>query len=254
MAWIYQADVYCDTCGPLLCKSIVEAALRGPLDGTNKRAANGNPIRGPRLAPTVSVGEPDGETVTVMLEWPSPTDSGTFPVPGELDEDHEATDSPQHCASGDSCENAEDGHGAPIGTALTEDGRKWLVDHFTALRGSHDKRKLALAKSWHDRFNDDTGGNLPCYHCGRERVEVIVTQSRDAITEDGKYVAYGTPGSEPQCMVVTPCQSCAETDQTVDGSSWEDCDDHNSYTILSGEASDVVLRLTEDGYDAHEGD
>lgn len=113
-------------------------------------------------------------------------------------------------------------------------------------RRSHS---VAVNKHWHERFSDSCP-DLPCYHCGRAKILVRVRQSGDAIMPDGRCVAYGTPGSEPQCVVTTPCETCAETDQTIEGSSWEDVGNGESYTILSGEESDVVQRLLDDGYDA----
>ncbi len=91
MAAIYQADIFCDSCG---------ADIRA------------------RLAPTLVGSEIDETTY----------DSDDYP---KFAADDEESDSPQHCGSGETCLEAEelsDGSkvGCLIGTNLTDDGVEYV--------------------------------------------------------------------------------------------------------------------------------
>ena len=86
-----------------------------------------------------------------------------------------------------------------------------------------------------------------------EPMRVYVEQAQDAVTEEGNTVRYGTPGSEPQAFVFA-CSRCANQDEYVDGSSWEEVDPSHptprgAWTILYGEDVDVAARLRGQGYD-----
>jgi hypothetical protein len=255
MAWIYQADLFCDLCGPAIVKDLITRALKG--EPTGRTGAQGNPLYG------IKGGEPghwfNVEAVggscglRLTLEWRDHDyDSDDMPKPAGTDDDHEATDTPQHCANGDTCEGRicldnGDHVGAPIGSALTSDGVAYLRETFQATRGKPSSdRAVALHKHWSDRFD---GYDLPCYHCGRDQVAVTVQQSGDAITPEGEYVAHGTPGAEGQCVVSTPCESCADRDRTCEGSSWESVGNGECYVVLHGEAETVAERLKDAGYD-----
>ncbi len=99
MAAIYAADIYCNSCGNDIRKSITDSGL----------------------APD----DPDNESTYDSDEYPK--------FVGSLDE----TDSPQHCGSGEDCLEAEtlsDGSkvGRLIGTNLTEAGVEYTREQIAS--------------------------------------------------------------------------------------------------------------------------
>jgi len=95
MAYIYQADIYCDACGKRICENLTASKMQPE--------------------------NPDDE---------HSYDSGDYPKHANDDDE---TDSPQHCACGPECLRAEElpsGEkiGALIGTRLTEYGLQYLKE------------------------------------------------------------------------------------------------------------------------------
>ncbi len=114
MAYIYDADIYCDDCG---------GAIRRRLRSSGKAPAN---------------------PADVMSY-----DSDRYPKWGPNDDE---TDSPQHCGNGPNCLNAEtlpSGRkiGCLIGTSLTSDGVEYVKEAMAA--GGLDQE---VADFWRERF------------------------------------------------------------------------------------------------------
>lgn len=97
MAYIFQADIYCDDCGHALCRKFDTAGER-PADVEDEHSY----------------------------------DSDEYPKRVGDDDDHGESDTQTHCASGPTCVNAfwvgAFKVGELLGTNLTQDGIQYVVD------------------------------------------------------------------------------------------------------------------------------
>jgi hypothetical protein len=120
--YIYQADLYCEDCGQKICKALKRAG-KAPKDPSDEYSYDSDDY-------------PKG-----------PTDEGE-------------ADSPNHCANGEKCVNAQTlkWKGKKVGkvgmfleTSLTSDGVDYLCE-MVGHRGANDYQK-ALHKFWLDHYN-----------------------------------------------------------------------------------------------------
>ena len=130
MAAIYQADVWCDQCAELI-RAEIRAEGNAPEDESDERSF----------------------------------DSDEFP---KWASDDDESDSPQHCAAGDECENAEDVPGfGKVGQLLgqlTSDGVQYVIDQYRA------DPLNALAQRWLEFYCVELPEPPACPMCDGEPV------------------------------------------------------------------------------------
>lgn len=137
MAYIYCADIYCDSCGEDICERRKKEIMEGK-DGVRDAGGN-NPTRGKPMTE---------EEFDAIYSDERNYDSGVYPKHADDDEE---SDTPQHCGSGEDCLEAEvlpSGRkiGALIGTGLTSDGVEYLKEQ---LKGGGE-----VADFWREQFSD----------------------------------------------------------------------------------------------------
>lgn len=159
MAYIYAADVYCDSCGKDICKRIA-----------NEKAAEFSREEVIELLESISIACNDEESTSLLraalaenyldgnLDWEfsdeNNYDSENYPKSGNDDDE---SDSPQHCGAGEDCLEAEelsDGSkiGCLIGTNLTDEGVE-TVKRMVA-EDKTTNSNPAYAAFLRERFND----------------------------------------------------------------------------------------------------
>ena len=165
MAYIYQADIFCDACGESICRQLTEEG-KAPED-------------------------PDDERTY---------DSDDYPKHASDDDE---TDCPQHCGGLEECINAEelpDGSkiGCLIGTNLTSDGLEYLKE---ALRG---ERGLCI-EFWRKAFSKAGYTGLDRFSLFKEEILPEVTKLLESLVKDigDEYRASEDPEDDTPAMRIT---------------------------------------------------